>query len=100
MFSAIRRTGLVPRGAVSLAEGERAADREPGGRARREGVIPFWRAAVLAVPAMGAARGTGPFLTNWRINSPVLRLVACLPRRAWLPRGARRRRAVAGPKPM
>ena len=105
--AAIRRTGLVPRGAVSLAEGERVGEladmrtivlagmvgrdgweafaaspeagdgladpldrwsrrlieslaRELGG----EGVVPFWRAALLAVPAMGAARRTGPFLTE------------------------------------
>ena len=143
VFSAIRRTGLVPRGAVSLAEGERvgeladmrtivlagmvgrdgwdafAASPEAGDGladpldrwSRRlieslarelgaQGVVPFWRAAFLAVPAMGPARRTGPFLTNWPINSPVLRPLALLPRRAWAHRNARRRRTGAGPKPM
>ena len=65
--------------------------RELGG----EGAVPLRRAAFLAVPAMGAASRTGPFLTNWPINSPVLRPVAFLPRRAWAQRRARRRRAGA-----
>lgn len=57
----------------------------PGARTRRESAVPVPRAAFFAVPAMGAARRTGPFLTDWPINSPVLRPVACLPRRDWLP---------------
>ena len=108
-----RRTGLVPRGALSLTDGERgvgeladirtivlagmagrdgwdafAASPEasdgldhPLDRWSRrviealarelgaQGAVPLWRAALFAVPAMGAARRTRPFLADRPSNS-------------------------------
>ena len=127
VFSAIRRTGLVPRGALILEESERAGEFADirtivlAGMVGRDGweafaaspeasdgladpldrwsrrlieslardlgakaLFPFGGPPFLPFQQMGAARGTGPFLTNWPINSPLLRPVACLPRRDWL----------------
>ncbi len=54
-----------------------------GARTRRPGVVSVWRAAFFAVPAMGAARRTRPFLADRPSNSSALRPLAFLPRRAW-----------------
>ena len=143
VFAAIRRTGLVPRGALSLKDGERAGELadirtivlagmvgregwdafaaspeaqrrvgrsarplEPAGdrgsraRTRRQGAVSVRRPALFAVPAMGAARRTRPFLADRPSNSSALRTLAFLPRRAWLPRSAYRPRADGGPEPV
>ena len=118
VFAAIRRTGLVPRGALLLEESERVGEladirtivlagmvgrdgweafaaspeasdglADPLDRWSRrliealarelgaQGAVSVWRAALLAVPAMGAARRTRPFLADWPINSS--RITAC-----------------------
>ena len=127
MFAAVRRTGLVPRGAFNLAEDERAGElagirtivlagmvgrdgwdafaaspeardglehpldrwsrrlieslaRELGGKA----LFPFGGPPFLPFQRWAQRAEFGPFLADWPVNSPALRPLACLPRRAWL----------------
>ena len=143
MIAAVRRTGLVPRGALLLEESERvgelsdirtivlaglvgregwsafaaspeandglrrstrplepATDRGARARTRRASAVSVWRPALLAVPAMGAARRTRSSLADRPSDSSALRPLAFLPRSAWLPRRARRIRASGRTEPL
>ncbi len=143
VVAAIERTGLVPRGALSLMDDERdgsladirtivlagmagrdgwsafaaspeasdglddpldrwsrrvieALARELGG----ESVVPLWRPAFLAVPAMGAARRTRTSLADRNSDPSALWALAFLSRRARLPRSVRHSRAHGRPESM